>query len=126
MKVSFDFDGCLDIDVIGDYAKELVERGVDVWVVTARVDNMYGSPNWNDDLFDRVSKLGISLTKIVFTNMQKKEYYFKDSDFIWHLDDDWQAVKEINSNTTVKAITNFGNETWKEDCEKILSENLDN
>jgi len=124
MKVSFDFDGTLVIDVVGDYAKELVKRGVDVWVTTSRMDNFQGNPNWNDDLFDRIFKCKIDFTKVNFTNIERKAQYFvrTKSDFIWHLDDDWQEIAEIKeSSTTIKAITNFGNPNWKNECEALLN-----
>lgn len=124
MKVSFDFDGTLDIDVVGDYAKELVKRGVDVWVTTSRMDNIQGNPNWNDDLFDVVFKCGIDITKVNFTNIERKAVYFErtNAGFIWHLDDDWQEISEITeSGTKIKAITNFGNPNWKAECEALLA-----
>lgn len=39
IKVSFDFDGTLDRPEIQQYARELIGRGIEVWIVTARVDH---------------------------------------------------------------------------------------
>jgi len=38
MKVSFDFDGTLEFKNVQDYAKQLLDEGVEVWVVTTRWD----------------------------------------------------------------------------------------
>ena len=124
-RVSFDFDATLNINVVGDYAKELVSRGIDVWVTTSRMDNIQGNPNWNDDLFAEVFRLGLDLTKVHFTNIERKCDYFKrvDSDFIWHLDDDWQEITEIKaSEIPIIGITHFGNPDWKEQCEALLTD----
>jgi len=37
-KVSFDFDGTIVVDTIKAYAKELIDRGFEVWIVTSRWD----------------------------------------------------------------------------------------
>lgn len=37
MKVSFDYDGTLFLTSVEEYDKELVQRGIEVWVVTSRV-----------------------------------------------------------------------------------------
>jgi len=123
-KVSFDFDDTLDIDVVGDYAKELIERGVEVWVTTSRMDNIRGNPNWNDDLFSRVFECKIPITNIHFTNEEWKAKYMArvGTDFIWHLDNDWQEIDNIKAaNLSVVGITNFGNEDWRAQCEELLT-----
>ena len=123
-RVSFDFDGTLDIDVVATYAKELVERGVEVWVTTSRMDNTQGSPNENDDLFDLTSKCKISLTNVHFTNGGWKAAYMEkiDCDFTWHLDNDWLEITRITAlNIPMKGITNFGNPDWKVQCEELLN-----
>jgi len=38
MKVSFDFDGTLEQKEVQEYAKQLLEEGIEVWVVTTRWD----------------------------------------------------------------------------------------
>jgi len=39
MKVSFDFDGTLSKKDVQKFAKELVEEGHEVWIVTSRFSN---------------------------------------------------------------------------------------
>lgn len=43
MKVSFDFDGTLEPPIVQQYAKELIEKGIEVWVVTSRSKNKKGT-----------------------------------------------------------------------------------
>ena len=38
-RVSFDMDSTLDIPSIQEYAKMLVEKGIEVWIVTSRYDS---------------------------------------------------------------------------------------
>ena len=39
MKVSFDFDSTLSRKDVQSFAKELVDRGLEVWIVTSRFDD---------------------------------------------------------------------------------------
>jgi len=63
MKVSFDFDGTLEQKEVQDYAKQLLEEGIEVWVVTTRWDenhkHKYPHNATLDDLWEVVDKLGI-------------------------------------------------------------------
>ena len=131
MKVSMDFDGTLEYKSIQEYAKELIARGIDVWVVTSRFgdDEKYKlffrtSTNveiTNTDLFEITNALGILKEKIVFTDMIDKYHYFeKHPEFIWHLDDDWVENRNILNHTKVKAVSAFGNPNWKQKCERLL------
>jgi len=135
-KVSIDFDSCLSIPSIQEYAKMLIEKGVEVWIVTSRYDSpdkytpahmkSYGLPDdklqaaW-DELFLVAVELGIPREHIVFTNMQNKIVYFKEHpEFIWHLDDSFEETKLINEFSEVKGICWMGNKNWRVDCGKLL------
>lgn len=130
IKVSFDFDGTLEQKPVQEYASELMERGVDVWIVTSRFgnDKLYRkffmtSTNvdlTNSDLFEVAERIGIPKEKIHFTNMGDKWNFFKDKDFLWHLDDDWVENRLILKHTKTLAISAFGSPNWKHKCEKIL------
>ena len=133
MKVSFDFDGTLGRESIQKYAKELVEKGLEVWVVTARFEsvegyteefcNKYAIDNIRKEhayLFEVAEKCGITRDHIKFTNMEPKDTFFKDHpDFIWHLDDDQFELRCVSTYTKVKAISAIGS-SWKHKCEKLL------
>lgn len=64
-----------------------------------------------------------------FTN---KIHFFKDKDFVFHLDDDLielsffkgSFIKQFD-NFKTKGISIFGNKNWKEDCKKAI-ESYDN
>jgi len=125
-KVSFDFDGTLSRVDVQDYAKSLIERGIEVWIVTSRLheknaDNL----QWNDDLYEVAEKLGIPKSQIHFMNynifMDDKSYWLKEHEFIWHLDDDFTEIKSIQRECkNTKGISVFGNSTWKRKCDKLL------
>ena len=66
-KVSFDFDSTLSKDKIEDFAKELLDKGFEVWIVTTRKDNDNApSTHWNDDLFNTAIRCGIDFKNIHF------------------------------------------------------------
>ena len=52
--------------------------------------------------------------------MEDKWLFMKDKNFIWHLDDDWVELNLINKNLNTVGISVFGNENWRNKCEKIL------
>lgn len=130
MKVSFDFDSTLDRPHIQEYAKELIERGIEVWIVTSRYDcehhltAYHTTPEYaqmaNRDLFEVADKLGIPRDRIEFTNFIDKWVFLKDKDFVWHLDDDWVENRGILNNTKTLAVNSWGNSAWKGKCERFL------
>jgi len=131
--ISFDFDFTLSIPSIEEYAKMLIEKGVEVWVVTSRYDSIekYFPEGWTipqyhikaySDLYGVAERLGIPSEHIVFTNMEYKHTYFKDHpEFIWHLDDSREEVRLINEDTSVMGICWMTDvRTWKVTCSKLL------
>ena len=121
-KVSFDFDSTLSIDKIEEFAKELVQRGFEVWIVTTRhTTNFDGGLRDNSDLFETALRCGISFGNIHFTNGKDKWGFLKDKEFIFHIDDDWHELKTIKSNVDgTVPISSFGNPKWKHRCIKAL------
>lgn len=135
-KVSFDFDNTLSLLHIQEYAKLLVEKEIELWIVTRRYDdtNKYTqdflkiigvtADNLEKEhqyLFEVANKLGIPKERIIFMNMNPKYLFFKDNpDFVWHLDDDWSENAHITDFTSVKSITWVGNRRWQEECSRFL------
>lgn len=135
-RVSFDFDSTLSIASIQEYAKMLIDKGIEVWIVTRRYDSedkytldflkeIQVEPDelkkQHAELFEIADRLGIKREHIVFMNMNPKYLFFKDNpDFVWHLDDDWTENLHITEFTTVKAVTWFGNRDWKTQCSRML------
>lgn len=124
--VTFDFDGCLSMPHVQEYAKELLDKGYEVWVVTARFDQLnlhrYINRDWNnDDLWEVVDRLEIPRWKVRFMNMESKANYLATTTAIWHLDDDHIELFDIrNFKIRTKGIqVNSG--TWKNKCNKLLN-----
>ena len=79
MKVSFDFDSTLSRKDVQEFAKELVNKGIEVWIVTSRFDDETAmQKNWhwikgqNQRLFDVAEECGIRRENIKFTCMESK------------------------------------------------------
>lgn len=127
LKISFDFDSTLSTHAIQSYAKKLIARGFDVWIVTSRyntethIKQFSGNyPHYaNKDLYKIAEELGIPKDHIYFTNMACKYHFFKDKDFIWHLDDDKIENEEINEYTSTKSINPY-EKNWINECEKLI------
>lgn len=109
-KVSFDFDGVLTRPSALDYAKELVSRGVDVYITTSRLC-------YSDDMFHFLMFTKIQKHKVRFVGDAPKWKYLEG--FLWHLDDDFFVVKEIDHNSSCIAV-NVLKPNWKEKCENML------
>ncbi len=115
-RVSFDFDGTLDIDIVQEYAKKLIDEGHEVWITTSRSHSF-----WHD-VIDIAEKIGILSHRIMFTNGRSKKKAMIDIEALWHLDDEWGDVEILNRETKTKGVRVFGNPDWLEDCEKLLRE----
>ena len=133
MKVSFDFDSTLSRKDVQDFAKELVNNGHELWIVTSRFDDESAmSKNWhwikgqNQKLFDVAKECGIKRQNIHFTCMESKSIFLKDKGFVFHLDDDDIELMEIlESGDSCRAI-HVDHFEWKETCKNILQKNLAN
>lgn len=129
LKVSFDFDGTLSRDDVEEYAKELINRGIEVWVVTSRMseDDISKSfqpwqrPNWNRDLWETVDRIGIPRERVKFTAHVDKIEFLKDRDFVFHLDDDVYELIEIMSSADSCQPLNVDYFSWRENCEEALN-----
>lgn len=131
IKVSFDFDGTLELKPIQEYARELMQRDdIEVWVTTTRFsdDEKYKKffqtainvDLTNKDLREVTNDLRIPEERIHFTDMNNKWPYIKKMGFLWHIDDDWVENRMILNNTKTKAVSCWGNPNWKQKCERII------
>jgi len=121
LKVSFDFDSTLSKTDIQEYAKSLIEKGIEVHIVTDRFEDTTKCAYNNKYLFEVVNKLGIDKNNIHFLNMKDKYKFFLDNpEFIWHLDDDDDAMEFINDETKVMCIFNDKTINRKDICESLL------
>lgn len=119
MNVSFDFDGTLTKKSVQDFAKKCKEMGLNIWIVTSR----YPVEGMCQSLFAVAIGLNIPHSQIIFTSgALKKDYFRQFPDFIFHLDDDWIELHEIDLHTDVKAISCFGNSDWEQDCWNLIQD----
>ena len=128
MKVSFDFDGTLSRKDVQEYAKSLVNSGVEVWIVTSRFDDENAmKKNWhwikgqNKNLFNVAEECGIKLDNIQFTCMESKSIFLKDKGFIFHLDDDVDELMDILDSKDGCKPVNVDHFDWKNTCEYCLN-----
>ena len=128
-KISFDFDNTLDRVEIQNFAKELKNKEFEIWIVTSRQSEF--KDEWlrtlahfeNKDLFKVAEEIGIERDNVIFTNHKPKaEFFLNNSDFIFHLDDDWMELSIINSETKVKGISCWRNTSWKRKCNKLIKD----
>ena len=129
MKVSFDFDGTLEFQHVQDYAKELIEKGIEVWIVTTRWDRtsrfcdptyfkFHGNRSW-EEVHEVAKNLGIPIKRCVFTNYKWKATYFENNrDFVWHLDDNYEEHKGIQKCGVASIDVVSGN--WMSKCNRLL------
>jgi hypothetical protein len=131
MKVSFDFDHTLSRKDVQVFAKQLVDDGHEVWIVTSRFsDEAAKEKKWhwiegqNQKLFDVAEDCGIKKENIQFTCMESKSVFLKDKGFVFHLDDDDIELMDIfESKDSCRAI-HVDHFEWKETCQNILNKNL--
>lgn len=102
MKVSFDFDGCLEHTIIQNILKMFMKGGAEIFVITSR-----NIENRNDDLFILCETLNIKKENIYFTNNEfKYEKYFELGIDV-HYDDLETEVMEINKRDGCALLYNF-------------------
>lgn len=125
VKVSFDFDETLSRKEVQEYAKELVNQGIEVWVVTTRWDenhkHKYDLNPTLDDLWEVVDRLGIPKHHVRFTCMEWKHTYLNGTNFIWHLDDnpsEFSAAKINGCNVPMIQVDSNG---WMIKCDRLLN-----
>jgi NADH pyrophosphatase NudC (nudix superfamily) len=140
MKVSFDFDNTLSRKDVQEFAKELVNEGHEVWIVTSRFDDetaeknlnksglFAGVVNQNQKLFKVAEQCGIKKENIQFTCMESKSLFLEGKGFIFHLDDDDIELMDIHENNKFTGYKCFpvhvDHFEWKETCKDILKKSL--
>ena len=99
-KVSFDFDDTIDRFDVQVFANSLVNKGYDVYIVTARPERYIGKfigvpmPT-NDAVFKVAEDVGIKTENIIFTAAADKINYLAGKGFLFHLDDSDDELSKI-------------------------------
>src|SRR3989304_5862681 len=121
--VTFDFDSTLSRQDVQDYATSPINKGFDAWVLTSRYDELhkhrYRHNPTNEDLYYVTDKLEIPRWKIKFTCMRDKAEYLFGSNVLWHLDDDFVELNNINRETNTIGISVVAS-SYKSKCNKLL------
>ena len=127
MRVSFDFDGTLARRDVQNYAKELVNRGLEVWIVTSRFSTesaLKKGWHWiekqNQELYDVAEKCGIKKENIKFTDQVDKIVFLKGKNFKFHLDDDEVELMLIFESDEKCIPLNVSHSDWREHCETVI------
>jgi hypothetical protein len=128
MRVSFDYDATLSRKDVQEFAKKLVSRGIEVWIVTSRFDDETAKEKawwWikdqNNNLFEVADECGIQRENIKFTNMESKSIFLKDKGFTFHLDDDYIELLDILESGDKCLPVNVDHFEWKDTCLNILN-----
>ena len=74
----------------------------------------------NDSLFEITDRLGIKRDHIIFTDEKQKNPFLEDMDFLWHLDDDWNELRDMRKIDTI-GVSVFGNPSWVNKCNRIIT-----
>jgi hypothetical protein len=98
-RISFDYDGTLSTTKGKELAQEKISTGHDVWIITAR--QREGN---NDAVNSTAERLGISRSRIKYTNGKDKWPYMNRYDIDIHYDNKPDQVQKINAKTLTRAI----------------------
>ena len=82
IKVSFDFDSTLSKPNIQEYAKSLIEKGIEVHIVTDRFEDTTRCAYTNEYLFNVVNKLGINKNNIHFSHLNATDSDLPGADLL--------------------------------------------
>lgn len=128
LKMSFDFDSTMSRKDIQKYAKELIEEGHDVWIVTSRCatePSLAKGWHWvekqNQELYDVAESVGIPREKIVFTAHVDKIEYLQGKGFLFHIDDDSYELIEIVKSGDPCRVVNADHSDWLIHCKEIIN-----
>lgn len=126
-KIGIDFDATLSEEDVQEYVIDLIDRGFDIWIVTARFSNEEAKIkkwNWierqNQQLFEIADKCGISHENIVFTGMKDKIEFLQDRNFLFHLDDSELELELIEESDDECIGVWVNRKDWRETCEEII------
>jgi hypothetical protein len=96
-KISFDFDDTLTLALYRARAKQLIERGKTVYIVTRRQDNFHP-----EQVYNVADEIGIPHSRVYFTNGEMKWKTIKRLNIAIHYDNNPDEIKLIEENTECK------------------------
>lgn len=123
MKISFDFDSTLEHRDVQKIAKDLIDAGHDVCILTTRFSDTskYNFPVTHDDLFEVAKKLNIK--EINFTEYEWKYKHIDNLEIDVHIDDNYDdEVRMINGTCKAKAVLYDRFYEWEDHLYKAIKE----
>ena len=98
MRVSFDVDGVLDTEGGKRIARRAIDRGDDVFIITARNERLSAG------VYEIANELGIPRLRVYFTNGADKWRIIDRLDIDLHYDNSREQVDKIEQNTDAQAV----------------------
>ena len=98
MRISFDIDGVLDTEAGQLIAQRAIDRGDDVFIITARNEDRASA-----EVYEIAQKLGIPRLRVYFTNGADKWRTIDRLDIDLHYDNSREQVDKIEEFTDARA-----------------------
>jgi hypothetical protein len=98
MRVSFDVDGVLDTEGGKRIARRAIERGDDIFIITARNERLSAG------VYEIANELGIPRLRVYFTNGADKWRTIDRLDIDFHYDNNQEQIDKIDENTDAEAV----------------------
>ena len=98
MRVSFDVDGVLTTEAGKRIAKRAIDKGDDVFIITARNERLSAG------VYTIANELGIPRLRVYFTNGADKWKTIERLDIDLHYDNNREQVDKIEQFTDAQAV----------------------
>jgi len=96
-KISFDFDETLTLALYRARAKQLIEQGKTVYIITRRQEDFHP-----EQVYNIADEIGIPQSRVYFTNGEMKWKTIKRLNIAEHYDNNPDEIKLIQENTDAK------------------------
>lgn len=103
MRISFDIDGVLDTEPGKQLAQRAIDKGDDVFIITARNEG-----NASAEVFEIAQELNIPRLRIYFTNGADKWRTIDRLDIDLHYDNSREQTEKIEQFTDAQAVLFVG------------------
>lgn len=128
MVISFDFDSTLSLPKVQKYAKQLVQNGHTVLIITSRFDDEmlkvkgFQNRQSNEIVYQVAQKVGIPLENIYFSNMDLKVKVVQKLDKVpdIHFDDDYIEEIALKNKFPKMVVINPWDKNWTEEANAVV------